>query len=283
MNSHATLSFDEELLTSHSSSVKKLVDELAAEFQKLDLSVNESRILSLLITGGPQTATEVAANAHIQRTEGYRYLSRLLQLGVVFSSISKPQKYYSLPFEEAFEYLLESKRRILEEVSRNKIKYRARVKNVRSGEKITAGDRESYQVIERASVIHAISRLISNARDEAVAVLSEDALRKFHANGILEALAESSKRIQVRIITASKNFQHTFPQPNSIMVYRQAAAADLPSFLLIDGNSLTIIPDSLPNRPDAKIFAFSTNSRSLIASFEFITERIVETGLEKSW
>jgi sugar-specific transcriptional regulator TrmB len=101
----------------------EIVDRLADELQKLDLTPNETRILLFLMTHGHSTASEVSRHTGIQRTETYNYISSLLAKGVVFSTFDRPQQYYTLTMQEVIDCLVETKRNALQQMSEKKIEY----------------------------------------------------------------------------------------------------------------------------------------------------------------
>ena len=86
----ASFKMDEFKVSNPNSEIE---NNLIAELQKLDLTLNEARILLFLMTHGNSTASDVSRNTGIQRTETYNYISTLLAKGVVFSTFDRPQKY----------------------------------------------------------------------------------------------------------------------------------------------------------------------------------------------
>src|SRR6185503_6751458 len=115
---------------------------LIAELQKLDLTLNEARILLFLMTHGNSTASDVSRHTGIQRTETYNYISTLLSKGVVFSTFDRPQKYYALPIQEVIDCLVQTKQNALQTITEKKKGYQEMVDSIVSSTVVPESDKK---------------------------------------------------------------------------------------------------------------------------------------------
>ncbi|HVX01762.1 MAG TPA: helix-turn-helix domain-containing protein, partial [Nitrososphaera sp.] len=83
--------------------------ELVNELTRLELSLNEAKIIVRLVSRGPAIASDISRDLSMPRTETYHYISSLLGKGIVLSTFSKPRKYYSLSFDEVVDHLVQTK------------------------------------------------------------------------------------------------------------------------------------------------------------------------------
>src|SRR5712692_1691181 len=137
---------EDELIASNPNS--EIETHLVVELQKLDLTLNEARILLFLMTHGHSTASDVSRHTGIQRTETYNYISTLLAKGVVFSTFDRPQKYYSLPMQEVIDCLVETKKNALQLLSEKKKDYQEMIDKILNTTVIPEAEKkESYRIV----------------------------------------------------------------------------------------------------------------------------------------
>lgn len=255
---------------------KKLLPDL----QKLDLSLNEARILIYLMIRKHSTATDVSKYTGIGRTETYHYLSNLLSKGVVLSTFDRPQKYYALHYAEVVDCLVRSKQSALRSVSENKDEHQNMINSIVDGMVIPEQQgKESYQVIVGEDPMHAkIIRMLSSAESEVSMLLSDrylvnlyyaeitDALLELHAKGIKVKLHTSCDKVsQLLSEDVDGNIQKTV----GLKVVNSASTPV--DFVIIDNKEMIIMLDnrSAPGKKQ-DFCGFYTNNQSLVAAFKFM-------------
>ncbi|AIC15219.1 putative transcriptional regulator, TrmB [Nitrososphaera viennensis EN76] len=255
---------------------KKLLPDL----QKLDLSLNEARILLFLMIRKHSTATDVSKYTGIGRTETYHYLSNLLSKGVVLSTFDRPQKYYALPYTEAVDCLVRAKQNALRAVSENKDEHQSMINSIVEGMVMPEQDgKESYQVIVGEDPVHAkIARMLSAAKAEASVLLSDRYMVDLYYSEMTDALfGLAEKGVKVRL--------HTSCSKMSKFINEEGAEADMRAvglkvvdgastpvdFVIVDDQEMIILLNSRP-APSKKqeSCGFYTNNQSLIAAFKFM-------------
>jgi sugar-specific transcriptional regulator TrmB len=255
---------------------KKLLPDL----QKLDLSLNEARILLYLMIRKHSTATDVSKYTSIGRTETYHYLSNLLSKGVVLSTFDRPQKYYALPYTEAIDCLVRSKQNALRSVSENKDEHQNMINSIVEGMVIPEQEgKESYQVIVGEDPVYAkIARMLSAAVEEVSVLLSDRYLVNMYYAEITDNLFDLVKKsVKVKLHTSCKKVteyleEETAEVKNGVdlkVVDNKNAPID---FVIIDDKEMIILIDNRSTAGSKKqdFCGFYTNNQSLILAFKFM-------------
>jgi sugar-specific transcriptional regulator TrmB len=255
---------------------KKLLPDL----QKLDLSLNEARILLFLMIRKHSTATDVSKYTGIGRTETYHYLSNLLSKGVVLSTFDRPQKYYALPYTEAVDCLVRAKQNALRAVSENKDEHQNIINSIVEGMVMPEQDgKESYQVIVGEDPVHAkIARMLSAAKTEASVLLSDRYMIDLYYSEMTDALfGLTEKGVKVRLHTSCAKMSKFMNSEGEEVDMRAVGlkivdGASTPvDFVIVDDSEMIILLNSRP-APSKKqdSCGFYTNNQSLIAAFKFM-------------
>lgn len=260
---------------------------LIAELQELDLTPNEARILVFLLTQGHSNASDISRQTGIQRTETYNYISSLLSKGIVFSTFDRPQKYYSAPIEEAVDMLTEAKRKALEGFESKKKVYRSLLDSA-IGNKAVRGDddgRERYNVVIGENAILArIERMLDEAKQEVLAMVTERDLASFYHDGRADQLLQLSKKgIAVELKTSCKNLTDYVEQGDDgqssssimmmTMLLKTMEKAAPTTFVVVDNKEMIILLETHPFKK-SELCGFYTNNQSLISVFKFMFKNI---------
>lgn len=275
---------DSSLTTSMDSLRMRLEGELVAELKKLDLSSNEAKILLYLMSNGSSTASDIARYTKIQRTDTYHYISTLLSKGIIFSTFSKPQKYYSLPYEEVIDYLVQAKTSALKEVAERKLDCKSKLDQISKCVSRDAAE-DTYQLLSGESVIFAkASRMLSGQVKKATMFLTDRMLARFYHEGIID-LADSISKAggEVRIKTSSKkSFSESIRDDEQEVAFGnlhlQSITEPSPaSFIILDDAVVLFIIDrdeSVKARGTKEIAGIFTNSDVMVSTLAYLFERI---------
>lgn len=268
----------------------RIQEDLVSEFRKLDLSANEAKILLFLMSRGTSTASDISRSTGIQRTETYHYISMLLSKGVVLSTFSKPQKYYSLPFNEAVDYLVQTKYHTLKAILQNKRDYQDKFERIMTAAAVSdIDDEKSYQILVGEDVIHTkLKHILAEAKSEVIAVLSERTFASFYHGEVTDDfLKVSSRGGAVHVRTSGKNAVNYLKAERegkrrieglsnnghgSVSV--RVASEHIPiDFVILDGKELVILVDDLKN-PKQKQYGIYINNPSIINTFRYVFNKI---------
>ncbi|MEW5840138.1 MAG: helix-turn-helix domain-containing protein, partial [Thermoproteota archaeon] len=261
---------------------KKLLPDL----QKLDLSLNEARILLYLMIRKHSTATEVSKYTGIGRTETYHYLSNLLSKGVVLSTFDRPQKYYALHYTEAVDCLVRSKQNALRAVSENKDEHQSMINSIVDGMVLPEEQgKESYQVLVGEDPIHAkIIKMLASAKAEVSMLLSDRYLVNLYYAEIIDALIGlRGKGAKVNLHTSCQKVPQLLSEDvdgnmQNTVGLKVVDGKNTPvDFVIVDNTEMIILLGSRAPAPSGgsgskkqDFSGFYTNNQSLVAAFKFM-------------
>ncbi len=259
---------------------------LIAELQKLDLTLNEARVLVFLMTHGNTTASDISRHTGIQRTETYNYISTLLAKGVVFSTFDRPQKYYSLPINEVIDCLVQTKQNALNTIAEKKKNYQEMIDSLTRAIIVPESDKkESYQIVMGENSINAkIKKLLAEAKQEVVVLVTDRNLVNLYHAEITDYLIQlTTKGIQCKLRTPCKNANdyiggengnnnnNNTGAPFSLKTIDKAVPVN---FVLVDNKDIIVLLENNSFKK-SEMCGFYTNSLSMIPIFRFIFDNLV--------
>lgn len=268
---------DELKATNHNLEIE---NSLTVELQKLDLTLNEARILLFLMTHGNSTASDVSRYTGIQRTETYNYISTLLAKGIVFSTFDRPQKYYALPIHEVIDCLVQTKHNALQTISEKKKDYQEMVEAILSSTMVPESDKkESYQIVMGENAINAkIKRMLSEAKEEVtVLVTDRNLVNLYHAEITDQLIQLTTKGIRVKLRTPCKNANDYISAEDGAKTsisLRTTAKVVPVNFVLIDNKDIILLLESNSFKK-SELCGFYTNNISMISVFRFIFDNLI--------
>lgn len=260
------------------SPIMDMESNLVAELQKLDLTLNEARILVFLMTEGQSNASDISRRTGIQRTETYNYISSLLSKGVVFSNFDRPQKYYSIPIEEVVDSLVQSKKTALEAFENKKKDYRAMLEALIGNKVVRPEDKkEKYNFVMGESAVAArVRRMIADAKEEIIVLVTDRNLVNFYHTGITDQLIQlAAGGVFVKFRTPCKNAGDYIMPPGDgeSMLFSTMEKPAPTSFVIVDNREIIILLESHPFKK-SEMCGFYTNNLSLISIFRFLFENV---------
>jgi len=258
---------------------------LIAELQKLDLTLNEARILLFLMTHGNSTASDVSRHTGIQRTETYNYISTLLSKGVVFSTFDRPQKYYALPIQEVIDCLVQTKQNALQQIAEKKTGYQQMIDSIVSNTVIQDSDKkESYQIVMGENSINSkIKRMLEDAKEDVTILVTDRNLVNFYHAEITDKMIQlTSKGIRVKLRTPCKNATDYITAENedggksttSPISLKTTAKVVPVNFVLVDNKDIILLLESNSYKK-SELCGFYTNNLSMISVFRFIFDNLI--------
>lgn len=253
-------------------------NSLVSELQKLDLTLNEARILLFLMTHGNSTASDVSRHTGIQRTETYNYISTLLAKGVVFSTFDRPQKYYALQINEVIECLVQTKQNALQSIAEKKKDYQEMVEAILSNTVVPDSDKkESYQIVMGENSINAkIKRMLADAKEEVtVLVTDRNLVNLYHAEITDQLIQLTSKGVRVKLRTPCKNANDYINSEEKTSISLKTTTKVVPvNFVLVDNKDIILLLESNSFKK-SELCGFYTNNLSMISVFRFIFDNLI--------
>lgn len=247
---------------------------LISELQKLDLTLNEARILIFLMTHGHSSASDISRHTGIQRTETYNYISGLLSKGIIFSTFDRPQKYYSLPLEEVVDSLVQSKMNELGAFETKKKEYHDMIESLVGNRVVRQDDKERYNVVMGENAINArIGRMLAEAKEEVQILVTDRNLVNFYHAGITDQFIQlTAKGVYVNLRTPCKNAGDYIGQGD--VKFNTTEKMVPTSFVIVDGKELMILLESQPFKKSEQC-CFYTNNLSLVSVFKFLFDSVM--------
>jgi sugar-specific transcriptional regulator TrmB len=277
----ASFKMDEFKVSNPNSEIE---NSLISELQKLDLTLNEARILLFLMTHGNSTASDVSRHTGIQRTETYNYISTLLSKGVVFSTFDRPQKYYSLQMDEVIDCLVQTKQNALQSIAEKKKGFQELVDTIVSSTVVHESDKkESYQIVMGENSINSkIKRMLADAKEEVTILVTDRNLVNFYHAEITDQLIQlTSKGIRVKLRTPCKNATDYINGENeegrkkSSAISLKTTEKVVPvNFVLVDNKDIILLLESNSFKK-SELCGFYTNNLSMISVFRFIFDNLI--------
>lgn len=260
----------------------EIENTLIVELQKLDLTLNEARILLFLMIHGNATASDVSRHTGIQRTETYNYISTLLAKGVVFSTFDRPQKYYALAINEVIDCLVQTKQNALQSITEKKKGYQEMVDSIVSSTVVPESDKkESYQIVMGENSINAkIKRMLADAKEEVTILVTDRNLVNFYHAEITDQLIKmTTKGIRVKLRTPCKNAnEYINPEDGdsgSSSISLKTTSKVVPvNFVLVDNKDIILLLESNSFKK-SELCGFYTNNLSMISVFRFIFDNLI--------
>ena len=156
--------------------------DIEKTFLKFDLSRNEIRVYLYLARSGVQKAREISDTLSLHRTETYRILRDLEKRGLVSCILEKPLKFTAVPFEEAYDVLVKTKKlnvQILERKKKDLVELWLSIPQ----KKAEPETKEIFQILEgEEQLILKANEIVERTKKE-ICVLAPDLglLRLYHS------------------------------------------------------------------------------------------------------
>jgi HTH-type transcriptional regulator, sugar sensing transcriptional regulator len=215
--------------------------DIEKTFLQFDLSRNEIRVYLYLARSGVQKAREISDTLSLHRTETYRILRDLEKRGLLSCILEKPLKFTAVPFEEAYDILVKTKKlnvELLERKKKNLVDLWSSIPQ----QKTEPETKEIFQILEgEEQLILKANEVIDRTKKE-ICVLAPDLdlLRLYHS-GFTDNLEKVSKnKAKVMLLTNASPKSRFIAEKMGLsnVKYLSVKSDDLPSFILSDRQEL---------------------------------------------
>lgn len=260
---------DDSMLEKYKIGIEKIISELT----KFGLTKTQAKVFIYLGKYGSKTSPQVCKDLKLPRTETYHILNTLTNMGIVVSEFSHPARYSALPMEKAIAIIVKTEEAKINMLSESK-KALSKLWNdipcffTKSSEEET----EKFQMLQGSPRIHSkMKSMIENTKTGCKLVCGGKDLSRFYYSNIIEMFETSAVNTKIIISSESeippliKNLHKS-----KIKIWPKNLAKNQ-CFLLKDDSELLIFLKNA-NFPARNIFAFWTNSQSLINSIKLLFE-----------
>lgn len=264
-------------------SLQHLVDML----QELGLNNHEARILLYLMIYKCRIANTISQDLGINRTETYKYVSSLMKKGLVFATTDRPQKYYSLPLEEATGCLVEGRRNALDYILSKQKEYCDILDDLAENLANRSIDNpEAFQLIVGSnSIFPRIKELLARSEREVKLLAADQTFLSLYDEGIIEYLVSLTRKgVKVRVKTSSRKIleyimhDYSADQQQNEKISRAIAMGIVEgisqlNFIIVDSREIILL---FGNKKAMR--AFYSNIATLVSSFNDIFDNVRHTG-----
>ena len=214
-----------------------LLADIEKTFLQFDLSRNEIRVYLYLARSGIQKAREISDTLALHRTETYRILRDLEKRGLLSCLLEKPIKFKAVPFEDAYDILVKTKKLNVEMLERKKTNLVDLWASIPQ-QKSEPETKEIFQILEGEEQLILKANELADKTKKEICVLAPDVdlLRLYHS-GFTDNLEKiSKKKTKVLLITNSSSKSRFITEKMGLtnVKYIPVKSEDLPNFILSD-------------------------------------------------
>jgi sugar-specific transcriptional regulator TrmB len=254
--------------------------DIEKTFLQFDLSRNEIRVYLYLARSGVQKAREISDSLSLHRTETYRILRDLEKRGLVSCILEKPLKFTAVPFEEAYDVLIETKKvnvQLLERKKKDLVDLWSSIPQ----HKAEPETKEIFQILEGEEQLILKANEIAERAEKEICVLAPDLelLRLYHSGFTDNLERVSKKRVKVLLLTNNSPKSRFIAEKTGLsdVKYLSVISGDLPSFILSDQQEIlfsikngNVHYDTEMRRKKEKISFLWTNYNTFIKALKLL-------------
>lgn len=249
---------------------KLKIERITSELVNFGLTKAQAKVFIYLGKYGSKSSPEVCKDLKLPRTETYRILNELTNLGIVVSEFSYPSKFSAISMEKAISLMVQTEQTkigLLAEKEKEITNLWHMIPSFYS--KSSESECEKFQMLQGSSRIHSkMHRMISSSKLGCKLLCDSKDLSKFYYSNLID-LFENSSNLKLLISSDSLTPNLIQGMNKSCIRYWPKNMAKNQCFLLKDDNELLIFLRNA-NYPTKNIFAFWTNSQSLIDSIRLL-------------
>jgi len=243
------------------------IERITTELVKFGLTKTQAKVFIYLGKYGSKSSPEVCKDLKLPRTETYHVLNELTNRGIVVSEFSYPTKFSAIPMEKAISTMVKTEQTKIgmlaeKEKEITQLWHQIPCFFTKSNEP----EYEKFQMLQGSSRIHSkMQNMISNSKIGCKLLCGAKDLSRFYYSNLIEIFEASSSNMKL-LISSDALVPHLIQNMNksSIRSWPKNMAKNQ-CFLLKDDDELLIFLRNA-NFPTRNIFAFWTNSKSLIDS-----------------
>ncbi len=248
---------------------------LSSIFKGYGLTDREADLYLFLAKNGGIKAQDISNGIGMHKAQVYRILKKLQGMGIVESTIEFPMRFTTIPFERFIDQRIASKReevRLLEEKKAGLLDY---WESLSPRETLFPSHR--FMVLKGSDKIAStLLRMISEAEDELLAVVTMSVVSRAYRREFIEALFERKIGLRVLVHVTEDNFELVKVVNDRVSLVndklgfsREGRHVDLDSrgclrFFIKDGNESVLFITPEEGVDSEEEIAFWTNSPLLI-------------------
>jgi HTH-type transcriptional regulator, sugar sensing transcriptional regulator len=247
------------------------IEKITEDLTTFGLTKTQAKVFIYLGKYGSKTSPEVCKDLKLPRTETYHILNILTNRGIVVTEFSHPTKFSALPIDKAMTIMLKSEQtkvNMLEEKEQEIAKLWKQIPSFFT--KSNESESEKFQMLQGSPRIHSkMKNMILAAKTGCKIFCGAKDLSRFYYSNLIDMFESLS--VEKRLIISSETIVPQIMQQMSTSNIRNLPknTGQNQCFLIKDEDELLIFLRNA-NYPTSNIFAFWTDSKSLIASMNLL-------------
>ena len=247
------------------------IEKITTDLTTFGLTKIQAKVFIYLGKYGSKTSPEVCKDLKLPRTETYHILNILTNRGIVETEFSHPTKFSALPIEDAITIMIKSEQtkvNMLEEKERDIAKLWKQIPSFFT--KSNESENEKFQMLQGASRIHnKMKNMMSTSKTDCKIFSGAKELSRFYYSNLIDVF--ESLTVKKRLIISSDAIVPQIMEQMNISHIRNLPKniGQNQCFLIKDESEMLIFLRNA-NYPTNEIFAFWTNSKSLIESINLL-------------
>ncbi len=249
-------------------------DKIKLQLFKFGLTPNEVKVFIYLGKYGPKTAIEISKSMKIARTETYRVLNTLQNMGIVSSTFDHPTRFSSIPIEDAINVLIESE---MENVKTLQMQKNSIIDLWQEIPVFTSEDEpsdEKFQIIKgQNAIISKINEMFSDAKISLLVLGPEKFYLKMYYSELLDRLRNS--KAEIRFLTScSEKSMHVFKGLSKVSIRSMSSDVDSTLCFVVKDDSELISFMKSDFTHQHEMLAIRTDCSSLIYTMKLLFNQI---------
>jgi sugar-specific transcriptional regulator TrmB len=222
----------------------------------------QARVFVVVLASDGLSTSEISKMTGVHRSDTYRALKKLSQLGLVETNVGNPSRYYAIDPAKAVRLILESRRdelialesktdALTEWLENQKIKSSNPSSKVQEDPDI---DASAFRLVRGNAVIPRVIDSIESAKGEIIKVVSAAALRRHYIEFSEYEKAATARGVTLRVLTEVQpsNYRVAKNYAECVHLKHVANLENSLRYLVIDGSELvlagTIVSNDEPDR-----------------------------------
>jgi len=250
---------------------KLRIERITEDLVKFGLTKSQAKVFIYLGKYGSKTSPEVCKDLKLPRTETYHILNVLTNRGIVVTEFSHPARFSAIQMEIAIKIMVKTEQAkigMLAEKEKEITKLWNKIPSFFTPS--CKPECEKFQMLQGSPRIHSkMKTMISNAKVGCNLLCGAKDLSRFYYSNLLEAFDSST--LDSKLIISSEAVMPEFiTKINKLKIKAlPKSMARNQCFLVKDDKELLIFLRNA-NFPAKEIFAFWTDSKSLIESIKLL-------------
>jgi sugar-specific transcriptional regulator TrmB len=240
----------------------------------------QARVFVVLLASDGLSTSEVSRLTNVHRSDAYRALKKLSQLGLIETNVGNPLRYYAIDPSKAVRLILESRR---DELINLESKTDALTEWLENQKLKTASslraqddpdiDPSAFRLVRGNAVIPRVIDSIESAKSEIIKVISASALRRHYIEFSEYEKAATARGVTLRVLTEvqASNYRVAKSYSECVHLNHVANLENSLRYLVIDGSELVLAGTIVSNdEPDRSVLSTKNSVlvRGCISYFE---------------